>query len=278
MISRRGSIAKLIQSINQPRPLAAARSRHDRRPARALAELAGARMSKGTPPIQKMARALGGKVSGGQVLAPGPGHSPADRSLSVKPDPAAPEGFFVHSFADDDPIACRDHVRARLGLPKWEPNGAGTAKKADKANGVAAAAKLYSPTVATFVYRDQEGRPYHRVQRTADKEFFQSRWEDETWKPGAPKGPKLPYLLPALITAAPDTPVYITEGEGKADLLAKLGFVTTSASGGAGKWTPDLNKWFAGRKVRILTDNDGPGRKHGHSSRKIFTELPPRSA
>jgi hypothetical protein len=28
--------------------------------------------------LQGLARALGGEVSGGQVLAPGPGHSPAD--------------------------------------------------------------------------------------------------------------------------------------------------------------------------------------------------------
>jgi hypothetical protein len=171
-------------------------------------------------------------VRNGEILAPGPGHSATDRSLSVKPDEDAPDGFVVFSFAGDDPIACRDYVRDRLGLPKWKPNGAGTAKKATKATGTAAAAKPYSPTVATFVYRDQEGRPYLRVQRTADKQFFQSHWEDETWKPGAPKGPKLPYLLPALFAAAPNMPVYITEGEGKADLLAKLGFIATSASGG----------------------------------------------
>jgi DNA primase len=77
------------------------------------------------------------------------------------------------------------------------------------------------------------------------------------------EGAELPYLLPALIAAAPNMPVYITEGEGKADLLAKLGFIATSASGGAGKWTADLNKWLANRPVRILIDNDEPGRKHG---------------
>jgi hypothetical protein len=38
----------------------------------------------------------------------------------------APEGFVIHSFAGDDPRACRDYVRERLGLPardwhKWKP-------------------------------------------------------------------------------------------------------------------------------------------------------------
>jgi putative DNA primase/helicase len=63
-----------------------------------------------------VARALGGSVSGRQVVAPGPGHSRADRSLSIKIDLAAPDGFIVHSFAGDSPIACRDYVRAALGL------------------------------------------------------------------------------------------------------------------------------------------------------------------
>src|SRR5262249_54783654 len=27
-----------------------------------------------------------------------------------------------HSFAGDDPISCRDHVRAKLGFPEWRPN------------------------------------------------------------------------------------------------------------------------------------------------------------
>jgi len=84
--------------------------------------------------------------------------------------------------------------------------------------------------VATFVYRDQHGRPYLQVQRTTAKDFFQAHWDGEMWRRGAPKGPKLPYRLPELMAAPPKMPIYITEGEGKAELLAKLGFVATSAS------------------------------------------------
>jgi hypothetical protein len=67
------------------------------------------------------ARLLGGEVVGGQVLCPGPGHSPRDRSLAVRFSPAAPDGFIVHSFAGDDPLQCRDYVRQRLGLTPWAP-------------------------------------------------------------------------------------------------------------------------------------------------------------
>ena len=72
---------------------------------------------------REVARGLGGNVSGRNVVAPGPGHSRTDRSLSIKIDPAAPDGFIVYSFAGDDAIAYRDHVRAALGLSVWERLG-----------------------------------------------------------------------------------------------------------------------------------------------------------
>ncbi|HEV2627245.1 MAG TPA: toprim domain-containing protein [Pseudolabrys sp.] len=69
-----------------------------------------------------VAHALGGSVmSRNSVAAPGPGHSRADRSLSIKLAPGAPDGFVVYSHAGDDPIHCRDYVRERLGLPSWRP-------------------------------------------------------------------------------------------------------------------------------------------------------------
>jgi putative DNA primase/helicase len=76
------------------------------------------------PSVAKIAELLGGDAQGGQVLCPGPGHAAGDRSLSVKPDNEDAEGFVVHSFADDDFKACRDYVRAKLGLPEPKKNGA----------------------------------------------------------------------------------------------------------------------------------------------------------
>jgi putative DNA primase/helicase len=51
------------------------------------------------------------------VACPGPGHSKDDRSLSVAPSRTDPEGFVCNSFASDAWEDCREHVRARLGLP-----------------------------------------------------------------------------------------------------------------------------------------------------------------
>lgn len=67
-----------------------------------------------------VARALRGGASGRHVIAPGPGHSRADRSLSIEINPAAPDGFRCNSFAGDDWRECRDYVRQALGLGAWQ--------------------------------------------------------------------------------------------------------------------------------------------------------------
>jgi hypothetical protein len=69
--------------------------------------------------LRTLHRALGGEISGGQLLCPGPGHGPRDRSLSVRLNG---DDFVVHSFAGDDWRDCRDYVRQRLGLPAWQPD------------------------------------------------------------------------------------------------------------------------------------------------------------
>lgn len=71
--------------------------------------------------LAEIARALGGDVCGRQVLASGPGHSPKDRSLCIKLDANAPDGFIVYSHCGDDWRDCRDYVRQRLGLAPWQP-------------------------------------------------------------------------------------------------------------------------------------------------------------
>ena len=71
--------------------------------------------------MRTLARALGGEVVSGQVVAPGPGHSKRDRSLAVRLAPGAADGFVVTSHASDDWRECRDYVKARAGLDAWRP-------------------------------------------------------------------------------------------------------------------------------------------------------------
>lgn len=65
--------------------------------------------------LQHAAHVLGGDLTRGQILCPGLGHSPRDRSLSVCFDDRAPNGFMLASFARDDWEPYRDYVCERLG-------------------------------------------------------------------------------------------------------------------------------------------------------------------
>ena len=69
-------------------------------------------------------RVLGGEITGGQVLCPGPGHSRADRSLAIRLATATPNGIIVYSHAGDDWRVCRAYVLGRLGIAPERDRGA----------------------------------------------------------------------------------------------------------------------------------------------------------
>ena len=206
--------------------------------------------------LRTLQRALGGDISNGQLLCPGPGHSPADRSLSIKLDSNMPDGFVVHSFAGDDPISCKDYIREKAGLPAFVP-------KAKKGNGNG---KTWT-FISEHIYRTETGEPYLRVRKYRDennkKQYPQAHWDGKQWIKGKPAGAKVPYCLPELIKASLATTIYFCEGEKDADALIKLGLTATTASEGArAPWDDALKPHFKDRHVVILPDADEPGRKH----------------
>lgn len=74
------------------------------------------------------------------------------------------------------------------------------------------------------------------------------------------------YRLPEIVRAAPDTPIYMVEGEKDADALRSLGFVaTTNFDGAEGMWLASYSDAVAGRHVVIIPDNDAPGEKHAQT-------------
>jgi RecA-family ATPase len=205
--------------------------------------------------VRAAARALGGDVSGRDgVVCPGPGHSRQDRSLSVSFDPTAPDGFVVHSFAGDDPIICKDHVRDKLGIDAFKPSGKaanGTGKHAPNGDG---------RVVATYVYTDQDGAPLYRVSRLASKKFIQERADGRGgWLLGLNGQRTVPYRWPEL-AKYPDATVFVCEGEKDADRVANLGACATTISGSA-RWTEETVAALAGRDCLILEDNDEAGRE-----------------
>jgi 5S rRNA maturation endonuclease (ribonuclease M5) len=224
------------------------------------------------PDLQSLARALGGEVSGGQVLAPGPGHSASDRSLSVKLDAGAPDGFVVHSFAGDDPIQSKDYVRGKVGLPAFKPNGRRRASDDAIAQALMAAAAGQQSSapkgriVETYSYTDATGTLLYQVCRLDPKDFRQRRPDGKGgWIPNAGER-RVPYRLPDLLKF-PDATIFVCEGEKDADRVAALGHCATTVA--CGKWTDGCIRALAGRHVVILEDADEPGQKAAEAAKAL---------
>ena len=136
--------------------------------------------------LKQIALALGGEVSGGQVLAPGPNHSAEDRSLAVKFGNNG--GLVVYSHASDDIWQCKDYVREKLGLPPWN----GKAKSNGPSRNV----------VARYDYTDEDGKLLFQVMRYDPKGFSQRRPDGNdgwAWKLGDTR--RVLYRLPEVIEA-----------------------------------------------------------------------------
>jgi hypothetical protein len=159
----------------------------------------------------------GGETHGRRVVAPGPGHSNTDRSLSITLSNSAPEGFLVHSFASEDDLACRDYVRSRLNLPQWKPNDSAATRQFD----------FRDPRTGEIRYskirRDYPDKP--------KKIYF---------KP-AKRGGSEPLLYGGerLAQLTQGQPVWIVEGENKVEALWARGAVAVACDTGArSKWLP----------------------------------------
>jgi len=192
------------------------------------------------------------QVSDGSWMALCPAHDDRNPSLSIQ---LADDRILIHCFAGCSPQTV---VRAMglemkdLFLEEEEPFETGP--------GVLQAA---------YVYRDEHGNPLYRVLRyhvpgEKKKTFRQQAWDPKTgtWKGG--KGAlgqvrRVLYRLPELVKADREKPVWLCEGEKDVDHLRAYGLVATTNVGGAKAWRADYNRFFVGRTVYILKDNDPDG-------------------
>ncbi|MFN3991157.1 MAG: AAA family ATPase [Erythrobacter sp.] len=136
-------------------------------------------------------------------------------------------------------------------------------------------------TVATFEYADASGEVIYRTVRREPakwdgpgkrpKEFRAERFEGGRWVAGMGDCERIPYRLPELRQAIEaGDPVYLVEGEAKADKLAAMGFAATAIAFGCKGWRADYAQHFAGARLVILPDNDVPGRSF---ARKVHADL-----
>jgi hypothetical protein len=214
--------------------------------------------------LETLRKSLGGKITNGQLLCPGPGHSAKDESLSIKLDPRAPDGMLVYSFAGDDPIVCKDYIREKCGLPPFKPNGkAHLRRRTDEEVERALKAAIMrssagkSNVVARYDYTDRVGALLYQVERLEPKSFRQRRPDGKGgWIYNLNGVRRVPYRWPQLLEY-PDGTIFICEGEKDADRVTSLGHCATTATGG--KWADECIKAFANRDVIILQDADNPG-------------------
>ena len=216
------------------------------------------------------------QVSEGSWMALCPAHDDRNPSLSIQ---LADDRILIHCFAGCSPQTV---VRAMglemkdLFLEEEEPFETGP--------GILQAA---------YVYRDEYGNPLYRVLRyyvpgEKRKTFRQQAYDPKTgtWKGG--RGAlnqvrRVLYRLPELIKADRDEPIWLCEGEKDVDHLRLYGLVATTNMGGAKAWRADYNRFFAGRTVHVLEDNDPDGEQrclrlaeqlHGIAKEVKVIELP----
>lgn len=120
--------------------------------------------------------------------------------------------------------------------------------------------------VATYPYRDEEGRLLFEVVRFAPKDFRQRRPDPSSrdgwaWKLGDVR--RVLYRLPELLEAPEGAVVLVVEGEADADRLASRGLIATTSPQGAGKWRDDYAEALRYSRVVVIPDNDEPGQRHG---------------
>jgi replicative DNA helicase len=113
---------------------------------------------------------------------------------------------------------------------------------------------------AMYDYQDTDGNVLYQVVRKFGKKFMQRRPDNQGgWPWGLGGIAPVPFHLPRW----KDAPfVAVTEGEKDVLTLESIGLKATCNNGGAGNFKPELAKWFAGKKVAIIPDNDDPGRSH----------------
>lgn len=140
------------------------------------------------PDLRSIAHALGGAISGKEVLVPTPGHSSRDKGTAVRIAPSAPDGILVTCFngGQAEALAVKDTLRAAGILPAFdgqrrEPTfaekaaiwRAETERERERAEARANAAQIARQRLAQAVRADA-GHEYLARKRIASERLWQA--------------------------------------------------------------------------------------------------------
>jgi 5S rRNA maturation endonuclease (ribonuclease M5) len=125
--------------------------------------------------------------------------------------------------------------------------------------------------VKTYDYVDESGNLLFQAVRYEPKDFKQRAPDGKDGWIWNLNGVRLvPYNLPEVLKAED---VIIVEGEKDVETLKGIGFTATCNPMGAGKWKPEYNEFFKGKKVVIIPDNDDPGKRHAQTVAKNLKDI-----
>ena len=226
--------------------------------------------------LKQIADLLGGTVTNGEILCPGPHHSPMDRSLSIRPQGNTLDGFIFYSYACDDKEVCLELIKSKIGhlLPlskdldtgtKVSPDEAVTANSDEGLNDAAAKVCRGRNPDHIYLYRDISGLGILQAvarwnEVDGGKKIRPFYYNGKDWVCRAYPGQRPLYNLNTL-ASDPDSNVLVVEGERAAEAASSIypGIATTWAGGAKNIKKSDFSP-LIGRKVTLWPDNDEAGK------------------
>lgn len=138
--------------------------------------------------------------------------------------------------------------------------------------------------LSTYVYQDEEGNPLFRVVRFVPKSFAQQKLiegkdgsKESHWNKTLGDARRVPYHLHQLVDSidrnGSRVPIWLVEGEKSVELLEREGQVATTTPMGAANWKREYAHHFTGAAVRIIPDNDAPGREYASKAARDLVEV-----
>lgn len=186
----------------------------------------------------------------------GKGGSIIDLAMSIRPADCPTEFSAVHYLGDRYNIKPKHEVKKDVKLSRYDR----------------LTTKEGYHEVAHYDYKNEDGSIEYtvvRLENKAGKKEILQRTQ-EGWGLGL-NTKKLIYNLP-LILQYQEMPIFICEGEKDCDTMTANDWLSTTNSGGSKSWNSDHDRYFIGRNVVILQDNDAPGEAHTH---KLLSHLCP---